>query len=42
LGTDKIIDDLQRLRGWQVGEVVVAKDMVKRDPLSNLIVGITA
>lgn len=41
LGTEKIIDDLKRLDGWEEGKVSVDFSMVKRDPRTNLIVGIS-
>lgn len=40
LGTEKIIDDLKSLDGWSNGRVSLDLSMVKRDPRTNLIVGI--
>lgn len=39
LGTEKVINDLERLDGWDEGEVNVNLNMVVRDPRTNLIVG---
>ena len=41
LGTERIIGDLKTLKGWDKGEVNVDFSMVKRDPRTNLIVGIS-
>lgn len=40
LGTEKVIDDLKKFEGWNHGKVVLNPTMVKRDPRTNLIVGI--
>jgi hypothetical protein len=40
LGTDRILKDLELLEGWKQGEVLLNMNMVKRDPRTNLIVGI--
>ena len=41
LGTERIIDDLKTLEGWEKGEVIVDSSMMKRDLRTNLIVGIS-
>jgi len=40
LGTSAVLEDLGRLEGWSRGLVSISIGMVKRDPVSNLIVGI--
>ena len=41
LGTEKIVDDLKKLEGWNNGSVVIDFSKVKRDPRTNLIVRIS-
>ncbi len=40
LGTEKIINDLEKLNGWSDGKVFLNVGMLKRDSRTNLIVGI--
>ena len=42
LGTEAIVRDLSKLEGWTRGNVSLSRNMVKRDPITNLIVGINA
>jgi hypothetical protein len=41
LGTDQVINDLMKLVGWTEGKVCIDNKMVKRDPRTNLIVGLS-
>jgi hypothetical protein len=41
LGTERVIEDLESLDGWADGKVSVDFCMIKRDPRTNLIVGIS-
>lgn len=41
LGTEKVIEDLKTLDGWNDGKVTLNFTMLKRDPRTNLIVGIS-
>lgn len=40
-GTDKVIWDLQLLPGWDKGEVIITKNMIKRDPISKQVISIS-
>lgn len=40
-GTDRVIDDLKSLPGWNSGEVVITKNMIKRDPNNLKVVSIS-
>lgn len=40
-GTSQVIDDLKKLSGWQDGLVVIDSTCIIRDPLTNLVIGIT-
>lgn len=40
LGTEKIVQDLEKLKGWSEGQVSIDYSMVERDPRTNLITGI--
>jgi len=40
LGTERIVNDLKKLSGWENGEVSINSSMVQRDLRTNLITGI--
>lgn len=39
-GSDKVIKDLMKLPGWNSGEVIITKNMVKRDSNNKKVIGI--
>ena len=39
-GTEKVVEDLKMLPGWNNGEVVITGNLVKRDPNTNIVVGL--
>ena len=40
-GTSWVIDDMKKLPGWEEGLVVIDPTYIVRDPLTNLVIGIT-
>ncbi len=37
LGTEKVINDLRKVRGYQYGRVLLSKDAMRRNPHTLLI-----
>lgn len=40
-GTQRIIDDLKQMDGWESGYVTLPPNCLIRDPISRLVIGLT-
>jgi len=39
-GTNRIIDDLKQMQGWESGYITLAPNCLIRDPISRLVIGL--